>query len=122
MARRICRENPCSAKNDNALGGEPKGVAYIVKDSWGPLKDVCTSDARLTPDENALTIPGADRSAAAAVSLQTALSGPRKSLRKEVIQPQVLLRLPCYDLVPVTDLAVDTTEKWRLRALPAPMT
>ena len=30
----------------------------------------------------------------------------RKSLRKEVIQPQVLLRLPCYDLVPITGLAV----------------
>jgi hypothetical protein len=25
--------------------------------------------------------------------------------RKEVIQPQVPLRLPCYDLVPVTELA-----------------
>ena len=48
--------------------------------------------------------------------------GLRKSLRKEVIQPQVLLRLPCYDLVPVTDLAVGTPELERLRALPAPMT
>ena len=26
-------------------------------------------------------------------------------LRKEVIQPQVLLRLPCYDLVPITGFA-----------------
>src|SRR6188768_1466153 len=26
--------------------------------------------------------------------------------RKEVIQPQVPLRLPCYDLVPITDLTV----------------
>jgi hypothetical protein len=26
--------------------------------------------------------------------------------RKEVIQPQVPLRLPCYDLVPITELAV----------------
>jgi hypothetical protein len=25
-------------------------------------------------------------------------------LRKEVIQPQVPLRLPCYDLVPITSL------------------
>ena len=25
------------------------------------------------------------------------------SLRKEVIQPQVPLRLPCYDLVPLTE-------------------
>ena len=45
----------------------------------------------------------------------------KESLRKEVIQPQVLLRLPCYDLLPVTDLAVVATVMWRLRALPAPM-
>jgi hypothetical protein len=33
------------------------------------------------------------------------LSGPGflSFLRKEVIQPQVPLRLPCYDLVPITD-------------------
>ncbi len=28
-------------------------------------------------------------------------------LRKEVIQPQVPLRLPCYDLVPITELTLD---------------
>ena len=48
--------------------------------------------------------------------------GLRKSLRKEVIQPQVPLRLPCYDLVPVTSLAVGTDESRRLKALPASMT
>jgi hypothetical protein len=31
----------------------------------------------------------------------------RKRLRKEVIQPQVPLRLPCYDFTPVADLTVD---------------
>jgi hypothetical protein len=51
-----------------------------------------------------------------------AQAGLRKSLRKEVIQPQVLLRLPCYDFVPVTELAVGTPEMRRLRALPASMT
>jgi hypothetical protein len=44
-------------------------------------------------------------------------------LRKEVIQPQVPLRLPCYDLVPITKLAFGAVlHKWldkRLRALPA---
>ena len=30
-------------------------------------------------------------------------SSYRKILRKEVIQPQVPLRLPCYDLVPITE-------------------
>ena len=29
-------------------------------------------------------------------------------LRKEVIQPQVPLRLPCYDFTPVADLTVDS--------------
>ena len=28
------------------------------------------------------------------------------SVRKEVIQPQVLLRLPCYDFTPITDHTV----------------
>ena len=27
--------------------------------------------------------------------------------RKEVIQPQVLLRLPCYDFTPITDPTLD---------------
>jgi hypothetical protein len=31
----------------------------------------------------------------------------RSALRKEVIQPQVPLRLPCYDFTPVADLTVD---------------
>ena len=29
-------------------------------------------------------------------------------LRKEVIQPHVPVRLPCYDLVPVTDPTLDS--------------
>ena len=36
-------------------------------------------------------------------------SGLTNPVRKEVIQPQVLLRLPCYDLVPITELAVDAS-------------
>ena len=31
------------------------------------------------------------------------IPGPSKLLRKEVIQPQVPLRLPCYDFTPVTN-------------------
>jgi len=36
---------------------------------------------------------------------QNAQSAP-ETLRKEVIQPQVPLRLPCYDFTPVADLTV----------------
>ena len=43
------------------------------------------------------------------------------SLRKEVIQPQVPLRLPCYDLLPVTEPTVGTLELGRLWVFPAPM-
>ena len=31
-------------------------------------------------------------------------AGPTRHSRKEVIQPQVPLRLPCYDFAPVTEL------------------
>ena len=31
---------------------------------------------------------------------------PVGSFRKEVIQPQVLLQLPCYDFTPITDHTV----------------
>ncbi len=49
-------------------------------------------------------------------------TGSRYSSRKEVIQPQVPLRLPCYDLVLVTDLTFGTPVSERLRVLPASMT
>ena len=54
---------------------------------------------------------------------------PRPSaelLRKEVIQPHVPVRLPCYDFVPVTDPTFDGSLPCglghRLRVEPAPMT
>ena len=34
------------------------------------------------------------------------ISDPEGSFRKEVIQPQVLLQLPCYDFTPITDHTV----------------
>ena len=47
------------------------------------------------------------------------------ALRKEVIQPQVPLRLPCYDFTPVADLTVDGCFPCglahRLRVKPTPM-
>ena len=33
----------------------------------------------------------------------------RVLLRKEVIQPQVPLRLPCYDFAPIADLILDSS-------------
>ena len=42
-------------------------------------------------------------------------------LRKEVIQPQVPLRLPCYDFTPVADPTVVGGLIRRLRVEPTPM-
>ena len=36
------------------------------------------------------------------------LAPRRDSSRKEVIQPQVLLQLPCYDFTPITDHTLGT--------------
>lgn len=38
---------------------------------------------------------------------QKAVQGKSKLLRKEVIQPHLPVRLPCYDLVPITDPTFD---------------
>ena len=42
-------------------------------------------------------------------------------LRKEVIQPQVPLRLPCYDFTPVADYTVVKGIKLCLKVEPTPM-
>jgi len=36
-------------------------------------------------------------------------------LRKEVIQPQVPLRLPCYDFIPVTTRSLGLRNKSRMQ-------
>jgi hypothetical protein len=47
--------------------------------------------------------PSAERSAVSdEPAIRTAGGGPVVALRKEVIQPQVLLQLPCYDFTPIT--------------------
>ena len=52
---------------------------------------------------------------------------PTELRRKEVIQPHLPVRLPCYDLVPITSLTLDGSpqQNWsghRLRVLPTFMT
>jgi hypothetical protein len=39
--------------------------------------------------------------------LLDSVTPPTFSLRKEVIQPQVLLRLPCYDFTPIMNHTLD---------------
>ena len=46
---------------------------------------------------------------------QTDFRADESILRKEVIQPQVPLRLPCYDLVPITEFALGPLLSCELR-------
>ena len=50
------------------------------------------------------------------------MSGRQKLLRKEVIQPHLPVRLPCYDFVPIADPTFDGSPPHglghRLRVLP----
>jgi hypothetical protein len=55
--------------------------------------------------------------------LATLSRGPREALlRKEVIQPHLPVRLPCYDFVPIADPTFDSSLPkglgHRLRVLP----
>ena len=55
-------------------------------------------------------------------SMKNPQIGYMRLLRKEVIQPHLPVRLPCYDLTPITDPTFDgSLHKWlgdRLRVLP----
>ena len=73
-----------------------------------------------TPTPKPGTIPGAW------ATRRTTNHRPEKLRRKEVIQPHLPVRLPCYDLVPITSLTLDGSIHkglgHRLRVLPTFMT
>ena len=52
--------------------------------------------------------PGPIGPAARAAGFTSGRLAPPLLLRKEVIQPQVPLRLPCYDFIPITTHTLDT--------------
>ena len=47
--------------------------------------------------------PAPDVSTFECLELSSGEKGAERGSRKEVIQPQVLLQLPCYDFTPITD-------------------
>ena len=64
-------------------------------------------------------LPGRGTVQCAMPGLASATNGGASFLPKEVIQPQVPLRLPCYDFIPVVDAGLDASR--RLRTAPTPM-
>ena len=111
---------PHAPKTD--AGGGPGTQKHI---RTAPRKAPRTREANdlfhtSTPTPNPGTIPGAW------ATRRTPNRRPEKLRRKEVIQPHLPVRLPCYDLVPITSLTLDGSIHkglgHRLRVLPTFMT
>ena len=120
--RRPARGIRKTARTQNGCGwrsGNPK--AYPHHSPQGP-KD--PRSQRSLPHQHAHTNPGTIPGAWA--TRRTPDRRPEKLRRKEVIQPHLPVRLPCYDLVPITSLTLDGSIHkglgHRLRVLPTFMT
>jgi hypothetical protein len=101
--------------------GEPAGASADREPGVGPARPSCRYRFQAGP------VPGHHRPSARGGrgrSLgQPAVVKCHRIPRKEVIQPQLPLRLPCYDFTPITDPAFDGSLPCglghRLRAFPA---
>ena len=101
--RRPARGIRKTARTQNGCGwrsGNPK--AYPYHSPQGP-KD--PRSQRSLPHQHAHTKP--ETIPGAWATRRTPDRRPEKLRRKEVIQPHLPVRLPCYDLVPITSLTLD---------------
>ena len=91
-------------KSDRRSRGIPRTVGVFVgsrSNSGRPLG----TDRRAPPDAGTRTLA---RSTIGAFNAETTPLGLDSDLpRKEVIQPHLPVRLPCYDFVPITDPTFD---------------
>ena len=112
-------ENRTHPKRMRVAVREPKSISAPLP--AGP-KD--PRSQRSLPHQHAHTNPGTIPGAWA--TRRTPDRRPEKLRRKEVIQPHLPVRLPCYDLVPITSLTLDGSIHkglgHRLRVLPTFMT
>jgi hypothetical protein len=97
----------CSASSSTMCGTTRKRGGISKKgDPAGPAR----FGRRTRPHgrRSSLASPRGHRSAGAGPAMTPCHEGPLKGLpRKEVIQPQLPLRLPCYDFTPVTSPTFD---------------
>ena len=120
--RRPARGIRKTARTQNGCGwrsGNPKAYPYhSPQGPQGPAKPTISSTPARPHEPE--TIPGAW------ATRRTPDRRPEKLRRKEVIQPHLPVRLPCYDLVPITSLTLDGSIHkglgHRLRVLPTFMT
>ena len=110
---------PHAPKTDAGGGpGTQKHTHTTPRRPQGPAKPTISSTPARPHEPE--TIPGTR------ATRRTPDRRPEKLRRKEVIQPHLPVRLPCYDLVPITSLTLDGSIHkglgHRLRVLPTFMT
>ena len=130
------RTRPAARKADGVppgASGKPHAPKTDAGGGPGTQKHIRTTprrpqgnprSQRSLPHQHAHTNPGTIPGAWA--TRRTPDRRPEKLRRKEVIQPHLPVRLPCYDLVPITSLTLDGSIHkglgHRLRVLPTFMT
>ena len=96
--------HPENRTRPQVAGGGPGAQKHTHTTPRTPEKE--SESQRSLPHQHAHAKPGTVPDAWAA--RRTPSRRPEKKLRrKEVIQPHLPVRLPCYDLVPITSLTLD---------------
>jgi hypothetical protein len=106
LAVRVLRSDRTTGV-DSSHPSEPEGpdtpsIRRLSKSTADPAGSAKNSDA----SQNARECGRLPRTFESGAPLRDITGSTRRS-RKEVIQPQVPLRLPCYDFAPVTELTFD---------------
>ena len=121
--RRPARGIRKTARTQNGCGwrsGNPKAYPHHSPPAPKGTREANDLFHTSTPTPDPGTIPGTR------ATRRTPDRRPEKLRRKEVIQPHLPVRLPCYDLVPITSLTLDGSIHkglgHRLRVLPTFMT
>ena len=121
--RRPARGIRKTARTQNGCGwrsGNPKAYPHHSPPAPKGTREANDLFHTSTPAPEPETIPGTR------ATRRTPDRRPEKLRRKEVIQPHLPVRLPCYDLVPITSLTLDGSIHkglgHRLRVLPTFMT
>ena len=111
---------PHATKRRGWRSGNPKAYPHHSPPAPKGTREANDLFHTSTPTPKPGTIPGAW------ATRRTPDRRPEKLRRKEVIQPHLPVRLPCYDLVPITSLTLDGSIHkglgHRLRVLPTFMT
>src|SRR3982751_3388062 len=90
----------------SGLRSTPTGVSSTGSPPCGPAELVSVPPSSTVPDTRGHPVVG-DRPGPSTALHHPHAGGGDVLLRKEVIQPHLPVRLPCYDFVPIADPAFD---------------